>query len=397
MFGSQILEVGIGLVLVYLVLALIASSVREAIESFLKSRAVQLERGIREMLHDPDGHGFAKRVFEHPLIFGLYRGNYAPSPSSAERVTKRLTQAWQPNLPSYIPARNFAAALLDIAAHGDAALETLDAAPSLQDVRKSVQVMDGVPTPVRRALIHAIDTANGSLDQARRNVEAWFDSGMDRVSGWYKRETQVILFVIALAITVLVNANTLVIAEQLYRNGDTRRDVVAAAMTRASGPVATQRDSALDAAVQEIANLELPLGWPVTVASSDRFRRPLGIAVGWLLTAFAITLGAPFWFDVLNRIMVIRATVKPHEKSGEEGSEDRQDKMPRLIALPTMTTPPPQPPPVEVPAGASIPVGTPTSIVSARPPGVGGSAPAPTVSFESHAWASGSDPQEGIL
>ena len=42
------------------------------------------------------------------------------------------------------------------------------------------------------------------------------------------------------------------------------------------------------------------------------------------MTAFAATLGAPFWFDVLNKVMVIRSTVKPHEKSPEEASEDRQ-------------------------------------------------------------------------
>jgi hypothetical protein len=46
--------------------------------------------------------------------------------------------------------------------------------------------------------------------------------------------------------------------------------------------------------------------------------------LGWLITAIAATLGAPFWFDVLNKIMVIRSTVKPHEKSPEEASEDRQ-------------------------------------------------------------------------
>jgi hypothetical protein len=45
--------------------------------------------------------------------------------------------------------------------------------------------------------------------------------------------------------------------------------------------------------------------------------------LGWLITAFAVSLGAPFWFDLLNKIMVIRSTVKPREKSREEGSEDR--------------------------------------------------------------------------
>lgn len=47
------------------------------------------------------------------------------------------------------------------------------------------------------------------------------------------------------------------------------------------------------------------------------------VLIGWLVTAFGIMLGAPFWFDVLNKFMVIRSTVKPHEKSPEEGSEDR--------------------------------------------------------------------------
>jgi hypothetical protein len=52
--------------------------------------------------------------------------------------------------------------------------------------------------------------------------------------------------------------------------------------------------------------------------------------LGWLCTALAVMLGAPFWFDVLNKVMVIRSTVKPHEKSKEEASEDRQ--LPTTVA-----------------------------------------------------------------
>jgi hypothetical protein len=51
------------------------------------------------------------------------------------------------------------------------------------------------------------------------------------------------------------------------------------------------------------------------------------------MTAFAITLGAPFWFDVLNKIMVVRSTVKPAEKSGDEASKD-----PTAAAPPAPTT-----------------------------------------------------------
>lgn len=44
---------------------------------------------------------------------------------------------------------------------------------------------------------------------------------------------------------------------------------------------------------------------------------------GWLLTAVAVSLGAPFWFDTLNKLVVVRSTVKPKEKSAEEASKDR--------------------------------------------------------------------------
>jgi len=69
---------------------------------------------------------------------------------------------------------------------------------------------------------------------------------------------------------------------------------------------------------------------------------------------------------VLNKIMVIRATVKPHEKSREEGSEDRQDR------APASSVPPPA---VVLPPTAVVPVSTPTTLVSAPPapvePGAG--------------------------
>jgi hypothetical protein len=48
--------------------------------------------------------------------------------------------------------------------------------------------------------------------------------------------------------------------------------------------------------------------------------------LGWLITALAVSLGAPFWFDTLNRVMVIRSTVKPHEKSQEQESKDNPDE-----------------------------------------------------------------------
>ena len=69
--------------------------------------------------------------------------------------------------------------------------------------------------------------------------------------------------------------------------------------------------------VSQVRSLGLPIGWQNTPFV---WWAPLG----WLLTAIGVSLGAPFWFDLLNKFMVVRSTVKPQEKSQEEGSKDKQ-------------------------------------------------------------------------
>src|SRR5215207_1618164 len=129
MFGSVVLEVGIGVILLFLFVSLICTAAMEGIKSLLKMRAVDLERGIRELLNDRDGtKGIVAVLYQHPLIYSLFGGEYKPLQSAPADPNPAATSAgikrgWLPfstggNLPSYIPAANFAGALLDIAAHG---------------------------------------------------------------------------------------------------------------------------------------------------------------------------------------------------------------------------------------------------------------------------------------
>jgi hypothetical protein len=86
--------------------------------------------------------------------------------------------------------------------------------------------------------------------------------------------------------------------------------------------------------VQAIQKLSLPIGW--LRSGGDKYREWPGSNyfgyggwvyqlywhwLGWLITALAVSLGAPFWFDMLNKLIVVRSTVKPHEKSPEEESK----------------------------------------------------------------------------
>ena len=331
MFGSDILEVGIGIVFVFLLVSLISSAIREAIEAWMKTRAAYLERGIRELLHDKDStNGLTRAFYTHPLVNCLYSTTYAPGDASDGRPPVFLRGG---GLPSYIPTKNFSLALLDIAVRGrvtDEVSSDPDAPPlTPESVRQNILNL-GNPA-VQRVVLTAIDSAAGDLGKAQKMLEAWFDSGMDRVSGWYKRSTYVILLVAGLGVAVGINVDIIAIARYLYHNDAARALIVARAeeVSRDSTFVSRGYSSAR----AELDALRMPIGWPrvpMDTISATGARAPLPLPPwyqsipGWLITALATTVGAPFWFDMLNKFMVIRSTVKPHEKSPEEASEDRQ-------------------------------------------------------------------------
>lgn len=375
MFGSQILEVAIGLIFIFILTSIICTVVREGIEAWLKTRAAFLERGIRELLHDKKGTGLAKNLYQHPLIYSLFAADYQPPKDISSKPS-----AWTSGgeLPSYIPTKNFALAIMDMAARGPQtdAINSDPEAPriSLEAIRQNVENLDN--PAVQRVVLTALDTAQGNLNQVQANLEAWYDSGMDRVSGWYKRSSQWVIFWVGLFVAVVLNINAITIADYLSHNDVARKALMARAEAAAQDPafqraVKGDRDSASAryyAVRRELDSLELPIGWSqgwgaprpnvhkwndlfgatqpkdaavarATPSAQQQSLTPeprkaavafelwnhvFGPVFGWLVVAFACMLGAPFWFDVLNKIMVIRSTVKPHEKSQEEASEDRQ-------------------------------------------------------------------------
>ena len=327
MFGSEILEVAAGVIFVFLLVSVICTAIREGMESFLKTRAAFLEHGIREMLHDRGAIGIARTFYTHPLINSLYAENYKPRMASA----RPSPLAHGGSLPTYIPTRNFALALMDIAARGPTGApgSSDGSAPVLSLASVRANVLNIENAPVQRILLTAIDTAQGDMDKAVANIAAWYDSGMDRISGAYKRATQKVLFFIGLFVAIALNVNPLTVADYLYHNDSARSAVVARAEAAVRDSNFVSGDRKYAAARAELDSLRLPIGWAgahfrlpgPTLRPWDDVFSPL---IGWIMTAMAATLGAPFWFDILNKFMVVRSTVKPHEKSPEESSEDRQ-------------------------------------------------------------------------
>lgn len=391
MFGSEVVEVAIGMSLLFLFMSLIATALQEMGEAWLKKRSQDLERGLGELLHNQGGA--LEALYNHPLVSSLYTGEYA-------------TAKKQGTLPSYIPAGNFSAALLDMVARGlftppapsgpgpqpadraavqaagqnarqakeaeirnatDAAGKPLplpapaqiQALMRVAELRATAQLMpDG---KLKDAVLALMDQASTDLSKLRTNVEAWFDGTMDRVSGWYKRRAQYILFGIGLGAAVGFNVDAITVAEKLSSD-KALRSVAVARAERIASPTADQtklppelQNETLTQLQKEISDIGYPVGWAAdptsrlfgvspapqgcgTKAGAIKceplsFARAVATLLGWLITALAITLGAPFWFDLLNKFMVIRSTVKPREKSQEEGSEDRQNTTPVTLRL----------------------------------------------------------------
>jgi hypothetical protein len=196
------------------------------------------------------------------------------------------------------------------------------------------------------------------------------------------------LFLIGVALAAGLNVNAISITDHLARNKALRESLVARAnaVTHDSFYVKQLSDSTFRLAEAKRANDELnALDLPIGIERYSLPRKPadwVRMFGGILITAFAVTLGAPFWFDALNKMMVIRSTVKPHEKSPEESSEDRQTSKDKSSDAP---------PPSEAPKPAAAVV-APRATAPPEPPPV----TIPEVRGEPHEWASGK-PDEGVL
>jgi hypothetical protein len=283
MFGSSVLEVGVGLAFVYLFLSLLCSTINEqVIARFFNLRANTLQDGIKNMLADPQGDKLVNDLYDNPLIKGL----------------SQHAASGKPRKPSYIPADIFAVALMST--------------DVVQAYKKDPSANNLLP----EGLSSLINAANNDTAQELANIEKWYNSTMDRVSGWYKREVQLIIFALGLVITAVLNIDTISFIASLSNDTLLRASIVSAAQ----GAAATQPNAGF-AGLQRITEQIQPvIGWSTSTLPADFWGWVLKI-VGLLATTFAVSLGAPFWFDVLNKFISFRSSgVLPQTSASTAGS-----------------------------------------------------------------------------
>jgi len=288
----------------------------------------------------------AAELFDHPLVTSL---------------------ALPGERPSYIQAETFAAALV----------RTLAPDGSLAGVTRAVR---NGSTELGRLLGPMLDEAHGDLADFERRVSAHYDRVMDRAQGWYKRRTQVVMLMVAALLAVGLNVDAIHIAQRLSTDATLRTAIASAAeeATRehdaakarareAGGAPSTPPDAKAeyDALVKKLDELQqsakkmqalgLPIGWERAPGSArgripagkgfhfefHENQKPSSAIFGWILTAIAGSLGAPFWFDAISRVINLRgAGKKPDRVADGTGSATPAASQPTATAsgAPAATT-----------------------------------------------------------
>jgi hypothetical protein len=333
------------MIFIYFLLSIICSSAVEIILSANKIRAKVLEKWLcrifsKEVTIDGKTTSLGTAIMDHCTTTAL---------SKKGRST------------SYMDAKNFTSALLEKITYDPS--KPLNIPAKIQDLVESIQKSDLLPLELKRVFLmyanEAIETFNAvkekvtsEVDLFRGKIENWFDTSMQRVGGSFKsRYMRPWTFFVAALAAILLNADSMSIAKYLYSNPDARVKLASQAMndvkdsslqhdlddlkkstdfTRNDSVKATfeqiqtnisERVSDIKIAKQSLEDV-IPLGWDTdtwnkTIASAGSFLLKL---LGLVLTVFAIMMGAPFWFDTLNKISNLRGTGnKPQTTADKDG------------------------------------------------------------------------------
>jgi hypothetical protein len=284
-----VIETIVAIVFVYALLSLIASSFKELLENFVQKRKQDMRGAILDLLGEAGG----RRLFASGTITAI-----SNSPSNTADPDK--ARDW----PSYIEDKTFARVVSELVKDG--AFQS-----SWQD------------SPLGRAVAPLAGQGEALVDA----IEAVYRERMERVQGSFKRNAQVWLFGIGFVLAVALDADTLHLIKRIRSDAALRATVVSIAAAQAtpdavarlcppggddgkSAPASQQSlnsiSSCIDGALPDV------LGWSEQRWSEvGSLSRSFLLALcGYLVTAAAISLGAPFWFDLLGKVSNLRATMK---------------------------------------------------------------------------------------
>jgi hypothetical protein len=343
---SAIIDVAIVLTAIYVSLSCLCSWIQEQIAAALRLRGEMLYRGILNLVF---GHPeVVERIFSHPLVTtGVKAAPAGAAPSAAQpqivSTLQSILRTIQTYRPSYVDARNFSVAFWQsISETQNPPLD--DVAPLLvetpmtllEDLKGPVNALAGPYPNLHKTCLALIAQSQGDYQKLLSTTDGWFEAQMDRVTGWYKRQAQFILIAIALLVVSFTGIDSIEVAKRLYLDPEMRTAIVqpvvdtvqsAAASpppslqqpSPAGGPPAVTASAAQETAVAQTLDqvLQSTSLAQITHLSLNPFSNWPHHTIGMILTLIALSLGGPFWFDLLSLFVNVRATGRRPDRSDQ--------------------------------------------------------------------------------
>lgn len=325
MFDSSILDMVILLFFTYFICSVLLSVLIEMGATLLKYRANELEKTLKNLFFDQGWDAYlTQHILYSPFFDALKKSN---DPKGK---------------PSYVPAENFAKAILESLRRGTSSL-------TIASIQANIEIL---PADLQKIVLGYIDTANDKVEDLQKQLEGFYDNAMVRAGGWYKKKIRPISIVLAALLVIFLNIDTIEIIQKSTKNPKQLAEAVNAiqnqmpqiqkdsssqayifkdekgniiATTKADTAIENQV-KVLSALKEELNNNVFTIGYksPEDVCSEwthdkkfgdGAFRYIMLKLLGLFLSFLALQVGSKFWFDTLNKVINLRGSgKKPEEK-----------------------------------------------------------------------------------
>lgn len=305
---STLLDVALSLIFVFFVFSLFVSGIVEFINGLVEKRAALFRRALDKVLG--------------PALIGDFFAQ------SAVRIKQERYWGFLRPI-SYLSGDSFSTALIAllVRASGQNPQTTADTRAAIRQAITEPQFAD------LREIVEPILLKTDTLQTFKNGLEIWYNGYMEQVSGWFKRYAQSVVWIVAAVVTLLLNVDTIRITKQLYADPRLRDAVVNQAIAASRQPVYTdslefgrflrkvhspagalrpqtladtlrRRNLYVQYLRESLPELGIPLGWKTELPLGQQWT--VWSLIGWALSAAALSFGAPFWFDLLVKIVNIR-------------------------------------------------------------------------------------------
>lgn len=363
MFDNIALDVFIGLIAIFLLYSLLASILMESLAKRLDLRARMTQKAISKLLDDSDftDEGVFKRGMKsisETRFTNSFKGRPLTALFYAHPNIKNLGKNTLNRKPSDIPPELFSETVIQILrgdvfngqqnqidlintnlkiGTGNEGEITLpewytDSKQKLWEKEIKNIAAKQETTAINKQTLYQLKQflfdAHSDINTFKASLTIWYNQMMDRATGWYIKQTRILLFVIGFFLALGFNVDTIAISAKMAKDKTARDKMIEFAGRIQSNPATSNPSGKADLAANkafEQAYKNITEANQIIGNKNSSENRGDFYFLGWLITAFAISLGAPFWFDLLKKIMSVR-------QAGNTSTEDDKSKKQNIVS-----------------------------------------------------------------